>query len=121
MGHDLPVVVSSYALDDSGARQLWNWLLRRHGLSEDTKFGSVVEIARATLRLHAARLPSPFATVVARSVSPAVASTLFEDACRLDDRPMHAKDITYSSAGAGGRGARGNTAFSQTRRASCDY
>lgn len=78
MAYDAPAVVSSYALDDSGARQLWNWLLRRHGLSEDTKFDSIVEIARATLGLHAARLPSPFATVIARSVSPTVALTLFE-------------------------------------------
>ena len=84
MAHDAPTVVSSYALDDSRARQLWSWLLRRHGLSEDTKFDSVLEIAHATLGLHAARLPSPFATVVARSVSPTVALTLFETETHAD-------------------------------------
>ncbi len=78
MGYEAPVVVSSYALDDSKARRLWSWLLRRHGLSEDSKFDSVLKIAHATLGLHAARLPSPFATVIARSVSPTVALTLFE-------------------------------------------
>ena len=84
MGHDSPTVVSSCTLDDDGARRLWNWLLRRHGLSEGAKFDSVLEIARATLGLHAARLPSPFATVVARSVSPTVASTLFEAETHVD-------------------------------------
>jgi hypothetical protein len=84
MVYDAPAVVSSYALDDSGARQLWNWLLRRHGLAEDTKFDSVSGIAHATLGLHAARLPSPFATVIARSVSPTVALTLFEAETHAD-------------------------------------
>lgn len=78
MAYDAPAVVSSYAIDDSEARQLWNWLLRRHGLSEDVKFDSVLRIAHATLGLHAARLSSPFVTVLARSVSPTVALTLFE-------------------------------------------
>ncbi|MGH3972869.1 MAG: DNA glycosylase AlkZ-like family protein, partial [Pseudonocardiaceae bacterium] len=82
MAYGTPTVGNSYALDDSGARELWSWLLRRHGLSEDTKFDSVLEIARATLGLHAARLPSPFATVIARSVSPTVALTLFETETR---------------------------------------
>src|SRR5262249_39190272 len=44
----------------------------------DIKFNSVLEVAHATLGLHAARLPSPFATVIARSASPTVAQTLFE-------------------------------------------
>lgn len=84
MAYDAPAVVSSYAFDDNEARQLWNWLLRRHGLSEDTKFDSVLEITHATLGLHAARLPSPFATVIARSVSPTVALTLFEEQTHAD-------------------------------------
>lgn len=84
MAHEAPAVVSSYALDDGGVRQLWNWLLRRHGLSEDTKFDSVLKIAHATLGLHAARLPSPFAAAIARSASPAVASTLFETGTHAD-------------------------------------
>lgn len=84
MAYDTPTAIRSYALDDSGARQLWNWLLRRHGLCEDTKFNSVLEVAQATLGLHAARLPSPFATVISRSVSPAVAQTLFEVGTHAD-------------------------------------
>ncbi|MGH3871831.1 MAG: DNA glycosylase AlkZ-like family protein [Pseudonocardiaceae bacterium] len=84
MAYDAPVVVGFYALDDSGVRQLWNWLLRRHGLSEGAKFDSVLKIAHATLGLHAARLPSPFATVIARSVSPAVALTLFDTETHAD-------------------------------------
>lgn len=84
MAYSAPTVVGSYVLDDSGARQLWSWLLRRHGLSEDAKFDSVLEIAHATLGLHAARLPSPFATVIARSVSPAVALALFETETHAD-------------------------------------
>ncbi len=84
MAYSAPAIIGSYALDDSGARQLWNWLLRRHGLSKDAKFDSVLEIAHATLGLHAARLPSPFATVIARSVSPAVALTLFETETHAD-------------------------------------
>ncbi|MGH3633771.1 MAG: hypothetical protein ACRDTS_06700, partial [Mycobacterium sp.] len=84
MMYDTPVVVGSYALGDSEARQLWNLLLRRQGLSEDTKFDSVSGIAQATLGLHAARLPSPFATVIARSVSQTVALTLFETEMHAD-------------------------------------
>lgn len=84
MVYNAPTVVGSYVLDDSGARQLWSWLLRRHGLSEDAKFDSVLEIAHATLGLHAARLPSPFATVIARSVSPAVALALFATETHAD-------------------------------------
>jgi hypothetical protein len=84
MAYDAPAVVSSYTLGDGGARQLWNWLLRRHGLAEDTKFDSVLGIAHAALGLHAARLPSPFSTVIARSVSPTVALTLFETGTHAD-------------------------------------
>ncbi|MGH9927672.1 MAG: DNA glycosylase AlkZ-like family protein, partial [Pyrinomonadaceae bacterium] len=84
MTHGELAVFSSYVLGDSEARQLWNWLLRRHGLSEETKFDSVPGIAHATLGLHTARLPSPFATVIARSMSPAVALTLFEAEVRAD-------------------------------------
>ncbi|MGH3915873.1 MAG: DNA glycosylase AlkZ-like family protein [Pseudonocardiaceae bacterium] len=84
MVHDAPKVLESYALEDSEARQLWNWLLGRHGLSEDTKFDSVLGIAQATLGLHAARLPSPFTTVIARSLSPTVALTLFEKKTHAD-------------------------------------
>lgn len=64
-------------LGDSCCRELWNWMLRRQGLSEDTKLGSVLAIADSSLGLHSARLPSPFATVLARSAEPSVAFSLF--------------------------------------------
>ncbi|MGH3849451.1 MAG: DNA glycosylase AlkZ-like family protein [Pseudonocardiaceae bacterium] len=78
MTYEVPTVTSSYTVENGEARQLWNWLLRRQGLSAETKFDSVLGIAQATLGLHAARLPSPFTTVIARSVSPTVALALFE-------------------------------------------
>jgi hypothetical protein len=84
MTYDAPTVTSSYAVEGSEARQLWNWLLRRQGLSGDAKFDSVLGIAHATLGLHAARLPSPFATVIARSISPTVALALFETETHAD-------------------------------------
>lgn len=63
MAYDAPAVVSSYALGDGGAPQLWNWLLRRHGLAEDTKFDSVFtamnESARRFVAVHAPWCESP--------------------------------------------------------------
>jgi hypothetical protein len=73
-------------LDDATSRDLWNWILRRQGLAEETRLDSVESIARASLGLHAARLPSPFATVAARSTGSDVATSLF--AQRTRDRVM---------------------------------
>ncbi|MCA1606232.1 MAG: winged helix DNA-binding domain-containing protein [Acidobacteria bacterium] len=78
----VPHVTDWCALDDAKARQLWNWLLRRQGLSAETRLRSVEEIAEASLGLHAARLPSPYATLLARSENPAVALTLFSASTR---------------------------------------
>jgi hypothetical protein len=64
-------------LDHKAARELWNWQLRRQGLSPDSRFTSVRDIAHAALGLHAARLPSPFSTVLARSATTEVARSLF--------------------------------------------
>src|SRR5258707_1326485 len=77
-----PKVVSVVTLDEQRAQQLWNWLLWRQGLADDTKFQSVAEIAHASLGLHAARLPSPFVTVLARGDTPSVALSLFNSASR---------------------------------------
>lgn len=82
MVHTVPHVTDSFTLHDAEARRLWNWLLRRQGLSAETRLGSVAEIAKASLGLHAARLPSPYATVLARSQSPAVAMSLFSENAR---------------------------------------
>lgn len=63
-------------LDDATSRALWNWILRRQGLADETRFDSVELIAHASLGLHAARLPSPFATVAARSAGGDVPASL---------------------------------------------
>jgi Winged helix DNA-binding domain len=72
-----PNTVDVCVLEDSDARRVWNWQLGRQGLSLDSKLSSVRDIAHAALGLHAARLPSPFATVLARGVNPSVARSLF--------------------------------------------
>lgn len=69
-------------LDAAASHGLWNWTLRRQGLADETRFGSVEVIARASLGLHAARLPSPFATVAARSAGAEVATSLFNQVTR---------------------------------------
>lgn len=71
-----------HPLDNAASQGLWNWTLRRQGLAEETRFGSVEAIARASLGLHAARLPSPFATVAARSADADVPASLFSQATR---------------------------------------
>ncbi|MFD5085974.1 DNA glycosylase AlkZ-like family protein [Kitasatospora sp. NPDC058406] len=82
----MPTAFSSeltiHSLDDAASRGLWNWTLRRQGLADDTRFDSVEMIARASLGLHAARLPSPFATVAARSAGADVATSLFTQPTR---------------------------------------
>lgn len=69
-------------IDDAQADKLWNWLLERQGLAEHTHIGSVPAIADAALGLHAARLPSPYATVAARSASAEVPLSLFTETTR---------------------------------------
>lgn len=66
--------------DESAA--LWNWLLGRQGLSEDRRFQSAFDVAHAALGLHAARRPSPFATVVARGAHADAAMDLFSEGSR---------------------------------------
>ncbi|MEH1016657.1 crosslink repair DNA glycosylase YcaQ family protein [Micromonospora sp. CPCC 206060] len=73
-----PDTRASSSLSTVEAGHLWNWLLRGQGLSTDTRYAAVADIAHAALGLHAARLPSPYATVLARAKTPAVAMTLFE-------------------------------------------
>jgi hypothetical protein len=73
-----PAVVGRHHLDEAAARRLWNWQLRRQGLAEDTRLDTVAAIAGAALGLHAARLPSPYATVAARSTTPDVPLSLLQ-------------------------------------------
>lgn len=55
---------------------MWNWTLHRQGLHPDHRLGTVAEIAHAGLGVHAARLPSPYATVLARTSDPRIALSL---------------------------------------------
>lgn len=55
---------------------MWNWTLSRQGLHPDTRLASATAIADASLGLHAARLPSPYATALARATAPDVALTV---------------------------------------------
>ena len=64
-------------LDEAGAARAWNWILARQGLADGRRLSSAAEIADAALGLHAARLPSPYAIVAARSSDPAIPGSLF--------------------------------------------
>ncbi len=59
--HVYPVTIGDNELND-----LWRWLLWRQGVGQ-RKFDTVVEIADGAFGLHAARLSSPFVTVLARA------------------------------------------------------
>ncbi|WP_462189175.1 MULTISPECIES: DNA glycosylase AlkZ-like family protein [unclassified Frankia] len=72
-----PRTAGAVTLTADQASYLWNWTLTRQGLHPDHRLSSVAEIAYAGLGLHAARLPSPFATVLARAASPEAATSLF--------------------------------------------
>lgn len=71
-----------YDIDPKTLDNIWRWLLWRQGVAADNKNDSVYDIAHKSLGLHAARLPSPFATVMARSSS--------------DSTPKNLLDITAS-------------------------
>lgn len=71
-----PPTQSYWKASNGGARHLWNWILRRQGLSPNAGLESLTAIAHATLGLHSARLPSPFSTVLARGKSHTVAMNL---------------------------------------------
>ncbi|MGI9062487.1 MAG: DNA glycosylase AlkZ-like family protein [Pseudonocardiaceae bacterium] len=105
MAYAVPQISDLLALDDTEARQLWNWLLRRQGLSAETRLGSVPEIAEMSLGLHAARLPSPYATVLARSQSSTVALSLFSASARCKvttvrcmRKTLHALPLSLAAA-----------------------
>ncbi|KJE21201.1 Winged helix DNA-binding domain [Frankia torreyi] len=72
-----PRTVGAVTLTDVQARRLWNWTLSRQGLHPRRRLTSAAQISHAALGLHAARLPSPFATVLARAEDPEVALSLF--------------------------------------------
>lgn len=73
------MVADVHRLDAEEAGSLWQWVLHRQGLRSDRRFISVPAIADATLGLHAARIPSPYATVLARVADPDVAMSLWDE------------------------------------------
>lgn len=79
MPADEPDVAVSHSLSGEEADRLWQWLLHRQGLRAHSRYTDVAQIADAALGLHAARLPSPFATVLARAHTPEVATRLWHD------------------------------------------
>ena len=64
-------------LDETAAARAWNWILARQGLADSRRLASAWQVADAALGLHAARLPSPYAIVAARTGDPAVPASLF--------------------------------------------
>jgi DNA glycosylase AlkZ-like len=92
-------------LDEAGAARAWNWILARQGLADGRRLSSAAEIADAALGLHAARLPSPYAIVAARSGDPAVPGTLFTAPVRASlltvrcmRKTLHALPLPLASA-----------------------
>jgi hypothetical protein len=57
-------------LDAPAATRLWTAVLARQGLHPGTQLATVKDIARAGMGIHAARLATPIATVVARAADP---------------------------------------------------
>jgi hypothetical protein len=66
-------ITGRVVLTDEQAHQVWNWTLTRQGLHPDTRLASTAEITHAALGVHTARLPSPYATVLARAKDPQIA------------------------------------------------
>jgi Winged helix DNA-binding domain len=69
-------------LDETAAIRTWNGILARQGLADSRRLTSAWQVAYATLGLHAARLPSPYAIVAARTSDPAIPASLFTDQVR---------------------------------------
>ena len=64
-------------LDEAAAARTWNAILARQGLADSSRLTSACQVADAALGLHAARLPSPYAIVAARTGDPAIPASLF--------------------------------------------
>ena len=64
-------------LDEAAAARTWNAILARQGLADSCRLTSACQVADAALGLHAARLPSPYAIVAARTSDPAIPASLF--------------------------------------------
>ncbi|WP_045876476.1 crosslink repair DNA glycosylase YcaQ family protein [Pseudofrankia sp. DC12] len=98
-----PRTVGTVTLTDDHARQLWNWTLSRQGLHPRDRLTAATEISHAALGLHAARLPSPFATVIARATRPDAALTLLDQPAglitlRCMRRTLHTLPVDLAAA-----------------------
>jgi hypothetical protein len=69
-------------LDEKAATRTWNQILTRQGLIDSGRLGTAEQVADAVLGLHAARLPSPFAIVAARTSDSGVPASLFSSSVR---------------------------------------
>jgi hypothetical protein len=69
-------------LDETAAARTWNTILARQGLADSARLSTAWQVADAVLGLHAARLPSPFAIVAARTDHPAIPVSLFTSPVR---------------------------------------
>ncbi|MDQ1306932.1 MAG: hypothetical protein QG671_2764 [Actinomycetota bacterium] len=67
---DGPRMVTSARAGVAECDALWNRVLSRQGLHPETRLGSWHEVGQAGLGIHAARLPTPVATVAARCEDP---------------------------------------------------
>lgn len=76
-----PISSTVRRLSTRNADRLWLDVLARQGLAGGPKLASAIDVAESALGLHAARLPSPYATLLARVEHPAAAGSIFEPQC----------------------------------------
>jgi Winged helix DNA-binding domain len=71
-----------HVLDETAAAHAWNWILARQGLSDSCRLSTAWQVADAALGLHAARRPSPYVIVAARTSDPAIPASLYTSPVR---------------------------------------
>lgn len=65
-------------LNSEQSDRMWRWVLQKQGIGGHRSFYDALEISEASMGLHAARNPSPYATVAARIDRDLPASTIHE-------------------------------------------
>jgi winged helix DNA-binding protein len=104
----LPLQAPQLVLDEAAAARAWNWILARQGLADSRRLTTAAQVADAVLGLHAARLPSPYAIVAARTADPAVPASLFTTPVRASlltlrcmRKTLHALPLPLAAAAHG--------------------
>jgi hypothetical protein len=104
----LPLQAPQLVLDEPAAARAWNWILARQGLADSRRLTTAAQVADAALGLHAARLPSPYAIVAARTADPAVPASLFTTPVRASlltlrcmRKTLHALPLPLAAAAHG--------------------